>query len=204
MILVTIFGMSTILEKLFGSQTRAVILKTFFSVESRKVHLRELARLTGLSAPNLMREAKMLAKEGILVEEKDGNRVLYAANPVCPFHDALKDIVAKATDGVALLKGVFSQSAAKVVFIYGSRANGTARADSDYDIFCIGDEGLRKVTALLAPVRDALGVELNPYVISEGEFKERLASGNHFLGEVMASAKLFLKGGALELEAMER
>ncbi len=204
MILVTTFGMSTILEKLFGSQTRAAILKTFFSVESRKVHLRELARLTGLSAPNLMREAKTLAREGILVEEKDGNRVLYAANLVCPFHDALKDIVAKATDGVALLKGVFSQSAAKVVFIYGSRANGTARADSDYDIFCIGDEGLRKMTALLAPVRDALGVELNPYVISEGEFKERLASGNHFLREILTSQKVFLKGNAHELEAMER
>lgn len=193
-----------LLEKLFGSQTRAALLKTLFSAEARKVHLRELARLTGLSAPNLMREAKALAREGILVEEKDGNRVLYAANPICPFHDALKEIVAKATDGVALLKGVVSQSAAKVVFIYGSRANGTARADSDYDIFCIGNEGLRKVTALLAPVRDALGVELNPYVISEGEFKERLASGNHFLKEVMASQKVFLKGDAHELEAKER
>ena len=136
-----------LLEKLFGSQTRAALLKTLFSAEARKVHLRELARLTGLSAPNLMREAKTLAREGILVEEKEGNRVLYAANPICPFHDALKDIVAKATDGTALLKGVFSQSASKVVFIYGSRASGTARADSDYDIFCIGDEGLRKVTA---------------------------------------------------------
>ena len=192
-----------LLEKLFGSQTRAALLKTLFSAEARKVHLRELARLTGLSAPNLMREAKALAREGILVEEKDGNRVLYAANPICPFHAALKDIVAKAIDGVALLKGVFSQSAAKVVFIYGSRANGTARADSDYDIFCISDEGLRKVTALLAPVRDALGVELNPYVISEGEFKERLASGNHFLKEILASQKVFLKGDAHELEAME-
>jgi DNA-binding transcriptional ArsR family regulator len=192
-----------LLEKLFGSQTRAALLKTLFSAEARKVHLRELARLTGLSAPNLMREAKTLAREGILVEEKDGNRVLYAANPICPFHGALKDIVAKATDGAALLKGVFSQSAAKVVFIYGSRASGTARADSDYDIFCIGDEGLRKVTALLAPVRDALGVELNPYVISEGEFKERLASGNHFIKEVMASGKLFLKGGPDELKSME-
>ena len=195
--------MSTILEKLFGSQTRAAILKTMFSAESLKVHLRELARLTGLSAPNLMREAKMLAREGILVEEKDGNRVLYAANPACPFHDALKDIVAKATDGVALLKGAFSNSAVKVAFIYGSRAKGTARADSDYDIFCVGDEGLRKVTALLSPVHDALGVELNPYVITEGELKGRLASGNHFLKDVMVSEKLFLKGGPNELKAME-
>ena len=193
-----------LLEKLFGSQTRAAILKTLFSAEARKVHLRELSRLTGLSAPNLMREAKTLAREGILVEEKDGNRVLYAANPICPFHDALKDIVAKAMDGVALLKGVFSQSAAKVVFIYGSRANGTARTDSDYDIFCIGDEGLRKVTALLAPVRDAMGVELNPYVVDEREFRSRLASRNHFLEEILASPKVFLKGGDDELKAMER
>lgn len=87
-----------LLQKLFGSQTRAAILKTLFSVEARKVHLRELSRLTGLSAPNLMREAKALAYEGILTEEKDGNRILYAANPACPIHSALKEIVAKARD----------------------------------------------------------------------------------------------------------
>lgn len=102
-----------LLEKLFGSQSRAAILKTLFSADARKAHLRELSRQTGLSAPNLMREAKALAHEGILVEERDGNRVVYAANPDCPIHDALKDIVAKATDGVALLKGVFSESAMK-------------------------------------------------------------------------------------------
>ncbi len=193
-----------LLEKLFGSQTRAALLKTLFSPEANKIHLRALSRQTGLSAPNLMREAKALSKEGILVEEKVGNRVLYAANPACPFHDELKSIVAKATNGVSLLENVFSQSTAKVVFIYGSRANGSARADSDYDIFCIGGEGLRKVTALLSQVRDAMGVEHNPYVISEGEFKERFASGNHFLKEVMASPKLFVKGDSNELEAMER
>lgn len=192
-----------ILEKLFGSQARAAILKTLFAAEARKIHLRELSRQTGLSAPNLMREAKSLAADGVLIEERDGNRVLYGANPACPFCSALKEIVARATDGFALLAGVFSQCKAKVVFIYGSRANGTARADSDYDIFCIGEDGLRKVTALLSPVRDTLGVELNPYVITEEEFRNRLATGNHFLSEVMASKKVFLKGGPDELKAME-
>lgn len=192
-----------LLQKLFGSQTRAAILKTLFSVEARKVHLRELSRLTGLSAPNLMREAKALANEGILTEEKDGNRILYAANPACPIHSALKEIVAKASDGIALLKSAFSKSTTKVVFIYGSRANGKAKTDSDYDIFCVGGEGLRKVTAMLSPVRDAIGVELNPYVIDENEFRGRLASGNHFLADVMSSPKIFLKGSQDELKAME-
>lgn len=193
-----------LLGKLFGSQSRAAILEMLFSAEARKMHLRELSRQTGLSAPNLMREAKFLAKEGILIEEKDGNRVLYAANPFCPFHSALKDIVAKATDGVALLKGVFAKSTATVAFIYGSRAKGTARADSDYDIFCVGEEGLRRVTALLSPVRDTIGVELNPYVITEKEVRNRLASGDHFLKEVLSSPKIFLKGGDDELAELER
>lgn len=86
-----------ILEKLFGSHTRAAIIRTLFSADARKIHLREMSRKTGLSAPNLMREAKSLAAEGILTEEKNGNRIFYAANPACPFGDALREIVAKAT-----------------------------------------------------------------------------------------------------------
>ena len=151
-----------------------------------------------------MREAKLLVHDGILVEEKDGNRILYSANRESPFHDALAEIVAKATDGTRLLSEAFSQSSMPLVFIYGSRANGSARADSDYDIFCIGGEGLRKVSSLLSPLRDALGVELNPYVITESEFKERLAHGDHFLREVVSAPKIFVKGDEDGLKAMER
>jgi predicted nucleotidyltransferase len=191
-----------LLEELLGSKTRAAIVERLFSDGARKVHVRELARMSGLSAPSLMREAKALVRTGVLVEEKEQNRILYSANAACPFSGALKELVRKMADGTARLAAAFAGSGFDVVFIYGSRANGKARADSDYDVFCIGDEGLRKTSARLATARERLGVEINPYVVSRGEFRRRFAAEDHFIREVMAQPKVFLKGGADELGAM--
>lgn len=192
-----------LLIKLFGSQARAAILETLFTEERKRMHLRELARVAGLSAPTIMREAQTLVADGLLLAETDGNRTIYSANANSPFYAHLKEIVSKATSGEALLKKAFSDSGFEMAFIYGSRANGTARADSDYDIFCIGNGGLRRASAILSPVRDTIGVELNPYVITREEFTKRIAAGDHFLTEVMVSPKVFLKGGKDELAAME-
>ncbi len=57
---------------------------------------------------------------------------------------------------------------------------------------------------MLSPVRDTIGVELNPYVITAIEVRNRLASGDHFLKEVLSSPKIFLKGGDDELAELER
>lgn len=191
------------LARLLGSQVRAAILKAFFSEERREVHLRELSRMTGFSAPCLMREAKLLVGEGILVEEKKGNRACLRANEGCALYGALKELVAKATGGEAVLARQFADSPSDVVFIYGSRAKGTVRTDSDYDLFVIGSEGLRNVIARIAAVRDEIGVEINPYVITRDEFVKRKRSGDHFINEVIADKKIFLKGGDDELATME-
>lgn len=191
------------LERLLGSAVRAALLRTLCTDERRRVHLRELARANDLSAPCLMREAKNLVSVGVLKEEKDGNRVYYSANVACPFYDALKDLVAKTGSGEVMLRNAFAKSDAKVVFIYGSRAKGLARADSDYDVFVIGEEGLRKTIVRIAEVRDALGVEVNPYVITVDEYAKRRASEDHFLKDVIGGPKIFVKGDEHELEAME-
>jgi len=191
------------LERLLGSTARAALLRTLFTDEHRSVHLRELARANALSAPCLMREAKNLVADGILTEEKDGNRVFYSANEKSPYYAALKELVAKASSGESVLRTALADSDAKVAFIYGSRAKGTARSDSDYDVFVIGREGLRSIVGRLSKARERLGVEINPYVITPEEYAKRRSSKDHFLRDVISGAKIFLKGGEDELGAME-
>ena len=191
-----------LLEKLFGSQVRAALVRNLFGKKGGKVHIRELARRTGLSAPSLMREAKAWVRDGLLVEEKVLNRVLYSANAASPLFAPLRDLVERAEVGASRLAEAFAESGHELVFVYGSRADGTARDDSDWDVFCVGGEGLRTTAGRLAGLRDKLGVEINPYVVTREEFSRRLAAGDHFIREVVAGPKIFLKGGADGLGTM--
>ena len=190
------------LEKIVGSKVRAAILTMLFTEQHRTLYIRELARMARLSAPSLMRELKELAKIGLVIQEKDGNRVRYFGNQKSPLYDSICNLVSKAEGGTAILVRAFADSDNDVVFVYGSRAKGTARADSDYDVFVIGNEGLRKTVSRLRDATDKLGVEVNPYVLSRTEFERRIKSGDHFLSEVMSSPKIFLKGSDNELTAM--
>jgi predicted nucleotidyltransferase/predicted DNA-binding transcriptional regulator len=188
-----------VLDTLLGSKGKVALLSTLLDGKQRKVHIRELARNSGLSAPSLMREAKSLVKIGLLREERDGNRVDYLANVDSPLYAPLSELIGKTTGPEGALKESFADSDNDVVFIYGSRAKGNERADSDYDVFVIGREGLRKISARTGAVAAKVGVEVNPYVIAPDEFRRRVSAGDHFLGEVMASPKIFLKGDENEL-----
>ena len=190
--------MATI-ENIIGSKGRVALFRELFDGNERSAHIREIARKYALTAPSLMREAKALVKRGLLTEVADGNRVDYSARRDSPLYPVICELVKKTCGGEAMLREVFADSEDPVVFIYGSRARGDARAESDYDIFVIGNEGLRKVTARTSKVMDEIGIEINPYVITSGEFAKRLNEGDHFLSEVMSGPKIFLKGGEDEL-----
>ena len=188
-----------ILNTLIGSKGKVALLSALLDGKQRRIHIRELARNSGLSAPSLMREAKSLVRIGLLREERDGNRVDYLANVDSPLYTSLSELVCRTTGPELALRESFAESDNDVVFIYGSRAKGNERTDSDYDVFVIGREGLRKTAARVGEVANRIGIEVNPYVMATKEFKQRLSVGDHFLSEVMSSPKIFLKGDEDEL-----
>ena len=186
------------LQKLLGSQARAEILKNLFTQEHKSIHLRELSRLSGLSAPVLQRELRQLEALGIVTIQKDGNRVKFSANADNLLYPLLCELVLKTEGPAGILKDAFADSPAIFVFIFGSTANGTAHAGSDIDLFVIGDCGLRDVTKRIHAAAGKIGQEINPYVISQNDFTERLHKQDHFLNEIISTPKIFLKGDADE------
>jgi DNA-binding transcriptional ArsR family regulator len=48
------------------------------------LHVRELARLTGVSPGSLHRELRALAEMGLLIRQETGRQVYYRANPAVP------------------------------------------------------------------------------------------------------------------------
>ena len=186
------------LQKLLGSQARAEILKNLFTQEHKSIHLRELSRLSGLSAPVLQRELRQLEALGIVTIQKDGNRVKFSANDDNLLYPLLCELVLKTEGPAGILKDAFDDSPAIFVFIFGSTANGTAHAGSDIDLFVIGDCGLRDVTKRIHAAAGKIRQEINPYVISQNDFTERLHKQDHFLNEIISTPKIFLKGDADE------
>lgn len=191
------------LQKIIGSHARAEILKSLFTDKHPSFHLRELARHAQLSAPVLQRELRQLTALGLVVPVKDGNRLNFTAAQDHPLFYVLCDLVSK-TDGIeGALKTALDNEAIECAFIFGSIAKGTATAQSDIDVFIIGNLGLRDVTRMTHSAVEQIGREINPYVITKDDFIKRRNQHDHFISEVLNTPKIFLKGSADELNAME-
>ena len=194
----------TDLVDIVSSRVKAEIFRLLFGLRQPELHLRDLVRQSGLSLATVQQELRRLTRIGVVTARKDGNRVYYRANVEHPVHDDLRSLVLK-TNGLA---GLFAQALQdeQIVlgFIFGSVARNETRAKSDVDLMIIGSLGLRRLTGLLSGLTERVGREINPHILTPHEFKERLASGDHFLTSVLAAPKLFVKGTQHELDAMGR
>lgn len=83
------------LQKIIGSRSRAKILGKLFKRENPSFYLRRLAREIGLSAPVVHRELKNLVETGLVLQNTDGNRINFSANPEHPLFSVLCELVAK-------------------------------------------------------------------------------------------------------------
>ena len=116
----------------------------------------------------------------------------------------LCDLVMKTEGAASLLEQAFADCSAQFVFIFGSMAKGTANANSDIDLFVIGNCGLREITRRIHSVAPQIGQEVNPYAISQDDFIRRLHENDHFLREIINTPKIFLKGTENEFIAMAK
>jgi predicted nucleotidyltransferase/predicted transcriptional regulator len=191
------------LSKILGSQCRTAILKILFTPDHLSYHLRELARRAHLSAPVLQREVNNLVGIGLLHKTKDGSRMYYQANESSPLYLTLCELVHKTDDLAEKLGSVLVDDQIDCSFIFGSHATNSATAQSDIDLFLIGNIGLREVINRIHEAFPDINREINPYVISRSEFVARRNEHDHFISQVMKSNKIFLKGDDNELRAME-
>lgn len=187
--------MPSIAAQLLG-HTRSAVLATLLLRPETSLHVRELARLTGVSAGSLHRELRMLAELGLLVRQEIGRQVHYRANEASPVFAEVAGLLRK-TAGVAdVLRDALVPLGGKVsmAFVYGSVAAGKERASSDVDLMVLGSAGFAEVVRALAAAHTALRREVNPTVLSAREFAQRLAAGDGFARSVVKGERLWLIG----------
>ena len=188
---------------LFG-KTRQALLSLFYSQPEESFYLRQVVRAADVGQGTVQRELQQLSEGGIIKRTKRGQQVYYQANRDCPVFAELRGLIMKTAGLADVLKKALKPLAKKiqVAFVYGSFAANTAKASSDVDLMVIGSCSFGEVTDAIFKTQDKLGREVNPSVYPAGEFKEKSATGHHFIKTVMAGAKIFLIGDENELKRL--
>jgi len=193
--------MSTLIQ-LLSSRVRAGIFQLLFGLSRSELHVRELARRSGLHEATVRQELRKLKGLDLVYERRDGNRAYYRANYDHPLYTDIHRIVLKTSGLADLLAGALKEGDIRVAFIFGSVAHGTENAGSDVDLMIIGKIGLRKLTALLSGVSDQVGRQINPHVMTEEEYGKRLKSQDHFVIHVLKGPKIYIVGSEDDFAAM--
>jgi predicted nucleotidyltransferase len=165
------------------------------------LHVREIARLTGVPAGSLHRELRTLTEAGILLREPSGNQVHYRANRTCPLFPELAAIFRKTAGLADLLREALAPLAKRIAaaFVFGSVARGSETSTSDVDVLVLGDASLTEVVGALSPLRERLGREINPVAMTRAEFAAQRKRKERFVQRVMTEPKLFVQGSADDL-----
>ena len=189
--------MDRLATTLFGNTRRNVLAKLFLEPQ-RDFRLRELARLTGISAGSVQHELRQLVAADIASRDEKGGLVTYRANPRCPIFEALRTIVEKTSGIDDLVREALRPATAKIrfAFIYGSIAKGVNRARSDLDLLVVGSIEFADLVRLLASVEERIAREISPRLFSEKEFRLRLKRRDRFLTAVMEGPRIAVLGNA--------
>lgn len=141
---------------LFGTY-RHRVLSLLYLRPGDRLHVRMIARLTGVPAGSLHRELRQLAEAGLLNAERSGNQVLYSANEASPVFHELTSMLDKTAGTTPTLQehaaeysiepsgrlpeldrralgAICRKYGVKKMSLFGSAARNELRPDSDVDL----------------------------------------------------------------------
>ena len=191
-----------LLAEVLRSKGRAEVFRLLFGLKLDELYIREIQRLSGLNVATIRSELLKLEELGLVASRKDGNRVYYRAEKAHPLFPEIHGLVLKTAGLVEVLRDRLEGADVLVAFVFGSIAQGREVAESDVDLFIVGEVGLRQVSVLLDGVSDQVFREVNPYVLPVDEYRKRVRDKEHFVFSVLQSSKLFIIGDDAELEEL--
>lgn len=188
--------MNDLASQLLGA-SRATILAALLLRPEEEMHLRELARLTGISPGTLHRELRALHGLGLLARREAGRQVFYSADRRCPIFEELAGLLRKTAGLADVLRNALEPLAGRIraAFVFGSMAAGTAAAHSDVDVLVLGSVPFAEVVKALHPAQVALRREINPTVMNAAEFARKRCARDGFALSVARSSRIWLVGG---------
>ncbi len=173
------------------------VLGLLFAQPERRFQSAELIRLAGSGTGAVHRQLQRLAATGLVLVSRDGNQKYYQANRESPIYSELRGLVVKTVGVVEPLRAALAPMADRVraAFVFGSVASGSDRAESDLDLFVIGEDlQYSDVYVALQGAEAQLHRPVNPTVMTTSEWKQKRARKDSFAARVAAQPKLFVVG----------
>ncbi|MBI4439395.1 nucleotidyltransferase domain-containing protein [Candidatus Woesearchaeota archaeon] len=150
------------------------ILKIFYSNRNKPVHLREIARLSGMNESTASLHLKNLVKDGILKYASEGNlKKFYVSKSSIPEifplfdQERLENLPLLRKNAIKLyIKRLENKPV--ILIVFGSTAKGSFREDSDLDLF--GVFSTKRDTRAEKLVEAQTGVHIQAFRLSEKDF----------------------------------
>lgn len=180
----------TKLDAVFGREYK--ILKLFLKEPENEINLTSVVNKLKMNKMTVYRSLEKMVKAGILKSRSDNYRRFYILkdSPIIPSLKILTNIDSPIVTDV--LKNFKLKS--HLIILYGSRANGTNRIDSDWDFLVVSDEldpiTINKNISELEAKHDC---QINVKLYTIAEFNRIKNERTPFYSEV-TSNKFLLKG----------
>ncbi|MBR6965119.1 transcriptional regulator [Candidatus Saccharibacteria bacterium] len=180
---------STPVEKLFGSKTRAKLLKLFFENPGKSFYVREMTRVIEEQINSVRRELLNLESIGIIKNETFDNKVYYSANNKHPFYRPMTDIFSKKVD-LSREKDVRESTWEEYIrpvkkYLRGLVVTNRLPGQEGLDLLIIGDDKTKKLSRWAEIVEKKQGKPLNYAIISSDDFIYRKSVRDRFILDVL-------------------
>jgi hypothetical protein len=179
---------STPIEKLFGSKTRAKLLKLFFESPEKSFYVREMTRVIDEQINSVRRELLNLESIGIIKNETFDNKVYYSANTKHPFTRPLVDIFSKKIDS-SRDKDIHESTWDEYIrpvkkYLHGLIVTNRLPGQEGVDLLIIGNDKTKKLTRWAEVVEKKQGKPINYVIMSVDDFTYRKSVKDRFLEDI--------------------
>jgi len=163
------------LDLISKSKIRQRIILLFINNKGKEYYINQIAKIVGTSAGTTQRELNRLLKSSLITYERKGNLSLFKLNEKNPLLKEIESIVNKTIGLEIILKNeVKKLRGIEYAFIFGSYAKGNFKAESDIDVYIIGDINSDEAHAMIRHAEKLTQKEINPHISSLSEFTKKL------------------------------
>ncbi len=178
------------------------MFRLLFGIRNDRLHLRALARQSGLGVSTVRQELKRLVRLRLVLSEAQGNRTYYRANQDHLLHPEFQGMVVKTMGLMDVLRAALREAPVQVAFIFGLTPKTRQQLPNKLDVMVIGPITARDLSKRMTAVSRVLDQGIKAYCMTAEEFKARKKSRDKFLSAALAKPPLFIVGNKRSLSKL--